>query len=62
MPGSLDVMTEARVAEVLKLLECTEEPNSMDIGLDLDGIPCDLPTMESQMPGVHSMERLEQDG
>jgi len=62
MPGSLDVMTEARVAEVLKLLEYTEEPNSMDIGLDLDGIPCDLPTMESQMPGVHSMERLEQDG
>ena len=62
MPGSLDVATEARVAELLKPLEYTEKPGSMDIGLDLDHIPCDPPTMESQMPGVHSMERLEQGG
>lgn len=62
MPGSLDEATEARVAEVLKPLEYTEEPISTDVCLDLDHIPCDPPTMESQVPGVHSLEWLEQGG
>ena len=62
MPGSLDSATEARVAEVLKPLKYTGESKPMDIGIDLGDIPCDSPTMETQMPGVHSMEWLEQGG
>ena len=40
------------------------DPNSMDIGIDLDGIPYDLPTMESQIPEAHSMgvKRLDRTG
>ena len=59
MPRSLDVATEARIAELLKPLEYTGESIPTDIGIDLDHIPCDEPTMETQMPGVRSMERLE---
>ena len=47
MPGSLDVASEARVAELLKPLEYTGEPTSIDIGIDLSHIPCDSPTMET---------------
>lgn len=62
MPGSLNLATEARIAEVLKLLKYTEGSIPMDTGIDLGDIPCDPLTMESQMPGVHSMEWLEQGG
>ena len=59
MPGSLDSATEAEAAKILKPLEYTEEPRSMDIGIDLDHIPCDPPMMKSQMSGSHDMEQLE---
>ncbi len=62
LPGSLDAATEARIAGILKPLEYTEEPIPTDLFLDLDPIPCDPPTTESQMPGVHGMEQLEQEG
>ena len=62
MPGSLDEATEARVTELLKPLEYTGESTSTDIGIDLGPIPCDSPTMETQMSGVHSMEQLETGG
>ena len=62
LPGSHDTATESRIAELLKPLEYTEDPLPTDLDLNLDDIPCDPPTMEDQMPGVHSMEWLEQEG
>jgi len=62
MPSSLDAAAESKIAEILQPLEYTEGPMEMDLELDLDDIPCDAPTMESRMPGVHSMERLEHGG
>ena len=62
LPRSHDTATESRITEILKPLEYTEDSTPMDLNLDLDNIPCDPPTMESQMPGVRGMERLEQEG
>ena len=61
LPGSLDPATESRVAHLLQPLQYTEDPTPEHLNLDLDEIPCDPLTMESQMPGVHSMERLGHD-
>ena len=61
LPGSLDPDTEARVAHLLQPLQYTEDATPTHLDVDLDEIPCDPPTMESQIPGVPSMERLEQD-
>ena len=62
MPSSLDAAAESRIAEILQPLEYTEGPMAVDLELNLDNIPCDAPTMESQMAGVHGMERLEHGG
>lgn len=58
----MDAKAESRIAEILQLLVYTEGPVAMDLELDLDNIPCDTLTMESQMLGVHSMEGLEHGG
>ena len=62
MPSALDAAAESRIADIVQLLEYTEGTMEMDLELYLDNIPCDPPTMESQMPGVHSLEWLEHGG
>ena len=62
LPGSFDPAQEANSADPLQLLLYTEDLTPMHLDVDLAKIPCDPPTMESQMPGVHSMERLEHEG
>ena len=59
MPSTLDAAAASRIADILQLLEYTEGAMEMDLELDLDNIPCDALTMESQMPGVHSLEQWE---